>query len=262
MTVLPIEKPYSRVRVEHVPSDLRLIVRHKIAQVAELGNLAWTRPGREPMPLPTCSFDLRGRSAGQAISGQRQAERIWHIRINAENLLANKLFVLQEVVPRELAHLLVLYHFGKGLAPHGEEWQRVMRSLGCEPARTHAQPATPARVESRDYEYRCACRSHQLTARRHNKIAADKAAYACAGCGKRLVFISGPPAAKPLNLVGTRPLPPRAAASTTGTPPTEKQLALARALSVKFRANIPQAALSDKRALSEWLSRLLPDKKP
>lgn len=203
MSNLPLEKPYSKVRAQAVPEALRLRVREKVAQSVELGIAAWGRRDALPMPMPSVSFDLRGTSAGQAIRGLKDGKYFWHVRFNAELLLREPEPIVHDVVPHEIAHLLVLYYFKKGCEPHGVEWQRVMRSLGAEPIRTHDMATTPTRVEHAAYLYRCACKDHMLTARRHNKVMARKSDYGCQLCGKRLVFIRGPegyqpPAPKPL----------------------------------------------------------------
>lgn len=203
MSNLPLEKPFSKVRAQAVPESLRLRVREKVAQSVELGIAAWGRRDTLPMPMPTVSFDLRGAAAGQAIRGLKDGKYFWHVRFNAELLLREPEPIVHDVVPHEIAHLLVLYYFKKGCEPHGVEWQRVMRSLGVEPTRTHDMAVTPTRVEPAAYLYRCACKDHMLTARRHNKVMARKSDYGCQMCGKRLVFIRGPegyqpPSPKPL----------------------------------------------------------------
>jgi SprT protein len=48
-------------------------------------------------------------------------------------LLENQQAFIDEVVPHELAHLLVWKHFGR-VAPHGKEWKWMMESvLGVPP---------------------------------------------------------------------------------------------------------------------------------
>ncbi len=52
-------------------------------------------------------------------------------------LLENIDTFIAEVVPHELAHLLVWKHFGRK-APHGKEWKWMMESvLGVPARRTH-----------------------------------------------------------------------------------------------------------------------------
>ncbi len=52
-------------------------------------------------------------------------------------LLENSEAFIEEVVPHELAHLLVWKHFGR-VAPHGKEWKWMMENvLGVPARRTH-----------------------------------------------------------------------------------------------------------------------------
>ncbi|MFO6295826.1 SprT-like domain-containing protein, partial [Pseudomonas aeruginosa] len=52
-------------------------------------------------------------------------------------LLENQREFIDEVVPHELAHLLVWQHFGR-VAPHGKEWKWMMEGgLGVPAPRTH-----------------------------------------------------------------------------------------------------------------------------
>lgn len=289
MDALPLEKPYSKVRARPVPDEIRLRVRQKISQTVELGNVAWGQGPRGPMPLPTCSFDLRGTAAGMAVVGRTGRAPIWHLRINAELAVQEETLMLREVVPHEVAHLMVVHFYGPKAAPHGVEWQRAMRALGQEPSRTHQMQVTPARTEKREFLYRCACKDHSLTARRHNKIVRAQANYRCNLCGKRLVFVRGPDTPQ-TSIVPVRPVPsaapardwphrlppvaPSAPQKTPSTPqagplvsrkedpaptdstPTEKQLAFARTLALRHNLSIPPAALASKRSLSEWISSL------
>jgi hypothetical protein len=184
---------------------------------------------------------------------------------------------------------MVVHHYGTKTAPHGVEWQRAMRALGQEPNRTHQMDATPTRTEKREFIYRCGCKDHALTARRHNKVARAESSYACNLCGKHLVFVRGPSTpqvgispvrpvtptapAQPWrrNPAPASPPPPRktpsspqasAAAGRAEDPahadstPTEKQLAFARTMALRHNLSIPPAALASKRSLSEWISSL------
>lgn len=61
----------------------------------------------------------------------------YEIRLNPVLLLENSEAFIEEVVPHELAHLLVWKHFGR-VAPHGKEWKWMMESvLGVPARRTH-----------------------------------------------------------------------------------------------------------------------------
>lgn len=132
-------------------------------------------------PEPEVNYQQRGTSAGTAYLQH------WLIRLNPVLLLENQQPFIDEVVPHELAHLLVFRHFGPSVAPHGKEWRWMMESiLGVSASRTHQFKV--ASVQSKTYPYLCQCRDHQLTVRRHNKVMRKEAEYRCCHCKTLLRF--------------------------------------------------------------------------
>lgn len=130
-------------------------------------------------PEPTLVYQQRGAAAGTAWLAS------YEIRLNPVLLLENQQAFIDEVVPHELAHLLVWKHFGR-VAPHGREWKWMMESvLGVPARRTHQFEL--ASVQRNTWLYRCACQQHQLTVRRHNRILRGEAVYRCVRCGEPLV---------------------------------------------------------------------------
>ncbi|MGL5177893.1 MAG: SprT-like domain-containing protein, partial [Aeromonas veronii] len=103
---------------------------------------------------------------------------------------ANQQAFLDEVVPHEVAHLLVhaLWGDGRGknrVLPHGKQWQSVMREVfGLEPRTTHSFDL--AVLAQRTVPYRCHCQQHQLSIRRHNKVVRGEARYHCRRCKQPL----------------------------------------------------------------------------
>lgn len=127
---------------------------------------------------PTLNYKQRGTTAGSAYLKE------WEIRLNAVLLIENGDCFVDEVVPHELAHLLVYRVFGRqGIAPHGNEWKWMMESILEVPAsRTHRFEVNS--VKSRTFSYHCACpSSHELTIRRHNKVVRGENQYLCQRCG-------------------------------------------------------------------------------
>lgn len=122
---------------------------------------------------PTVSYNVRGVKAGVAYLQQ------WEIRLNPILLLENQQAFIDEVVPHELAHLLVYQRFGR-VAPHGKEWQMVMKEVFHLAAKTHHQFAV-ASVQGETYPYRCACQLHYLSKRRHLNILRGTT-YFCKKC--------------------------------------------------------------------------------
>jgi len=164
---------------------IRCAVRQTWQQANEFYNL-----GR--LPLPEIDFSLRGRIAAQAgwrISPRgesRQAAKL-RLRFNLQAYAAHPAEMLNETVPHEISHLVVVLLWGGGCRPHGAQWQQVMRDcFGLEPQRTHRLPLKPTRTLSRDFVYACACRKHYLTRIRHGRIERGQSAYRCKDCGNIL----------------------------------------------------------------------------
>ncbi len=135
----------------------------------------------QKFPEPSISYKQRGTTAGSAYLKE------WEIRINPTLLIENTEPFIDEVVPHELAHLLVYRVFGrKGIAPHGSEWKWMMQHvLEVTASRTHNFSVST--VKSRSFTYYCACSStHELTIRRHNKIIRGENQYLCRKCGEIL----------------------------------------------------------------------------
>ena len=130
-------------------------------------------------PEPALVYQQRGTSAGTAWLEKNE------IRLNPVLLLENQQAFIDEVVPHELAHLLVWKHFGR-VAPHGKEWKWMMESvLGVPALRTHRFALDSVRKNT--FPYRCQCQQHQLTVRRHNRVMRGEATYRCVRCGDVLV---------------------------------------------------------------------------
>lgn len=132
-------------------------------------------------PEPSVAYQQRGTVAASAWLQQNQ------IRLNPVLLLENQQAFLQQVIPHELAHLLVWQHFGNA-APHGKEWRWMMEHILRVPAlRTHDFVLDSLLRPL--FHYRCVCRDHQLTLRRHNKVLRNRE-YRCIHCGIILQFIA------------------------------------------------------------------------
>ena len=137
-------------------------------------------------PIIPVHFNLRGRAAG--MYRVRGSER--EIRYNP--YLFAKYFDdnLTNTVPHEVAHYIIDCCYGlRRVRPHGREWQQLMLKLGAEPEVTcrYDLSGVPQRRQQR-FEYRCECRSHQLTTIRHNKVQRGNASYLCKVCRQPLAW--------------------------------------------------------------------------
>lgn len=130
-------------------------------------------------PEPKLVYQQRGTAAGTAWLEHHE------IRLNPVLLLENQQAFIDEVIPHELAHLLVWQHFGR-VPPHGKAWKWMMENvLGVPARRTHQFELDSVRKNT--FPYRCRCQQHQLTVRRHNRILRGEAVYRCVHCGEPLV---------------------------------------------------------------------------
>jgi SprT protein len=132
------------------------------------------------------SFALRGRCGGDACA------RTGTIRYNADLLERYGASFLAEIVPHEVAHLVVARACKGRPRPHGPEWKAVMRFFGVAARTCHGFETTPARAGTR-WTYRCLCpEPHRLTPRAHRRIRRGHAEYHCRICGCVLVRPDGP----------------------------------------------------------------------
>lgn len=165
--------------------------------------LAWNRACRHytvEHALPEVDLSLRGRTAGQAVwmeSGHRFLRNRPHrtqlkLRLNPEAYRLAPQYVIDTVIPHEVAHLLVrLLYPQKQVKPHGDEWKNVMRECFgiANPSRTHRLSLTRRRQVARPYIYRCACGTHhRFTRIRHNRVGKGRV-YFCRSCHEKLQFI-------------------------------------------------------------------------
>ncbi|WP_040975761.1 SprT family zinc-dependent metalloprotease [Necropsobacter massiliensis] len=133
-------------------------------------------------PPPTVNYRLRGVKAGVAYPAQNE------IRLNRTLLLENPQAFIAQVVPHELAHLIVYQVFGR-VKPHGTQWRALMTELFQLPAET-CHRFNVANVQGKTFIYQCACRQHQLSVRRHNKIQRKSAVYFCRKCHQPLSLVN------------------------------------------------------------------------
>jgi len=139
---------------------------------------------QDSMPIPTVNLTQRGKTAGSAWFFT------WEIRLNPVLLNANLSAFLHQVIPHEIAHLVVSSQYTTPLyrpKPHGREWQFVMENLFSTPAqRCHSFDIS--KVQGPTFPYVCACQTHRLSQIRHNKVQRKQTRYYCSLCQQELIF--------------------------------------------------------------------------
>lgn len=149
--------------------------------------------------IPEVRFNTKGKTAGWACwNGGRP-----YIDINPILLNENVEEVVNQTVPHEVAHIVVneVYENARvrdswtnrrQIAPHGHEWQQVMRLFGKEPHRCHQMDtSTIQKLRSRGnrFVYKCNCMEHEVSITRHNRVSFKGMIYRCRLCGGDLKFV-------------------------------------------------------------------------
>jgi SprT protein len=131
-------------------------------------------------------FDLSGRSAGMFKVDRGHCQLRYNPWIFAKYFDDN----LAATVPHEVAHYLVHQLYGRRRTrPHGKEWRAVMAALGADDSVTgnYDLSGIPQRRQRR-FSYRCGCRDHALSTRRHNNALRGDNRYLCRHCKTELEF--------------------------------------------------------------------------
>ena len=135
------------------------------------------------IPYPNVSFKLRGKCAGKACYRDNE------VRYNAVLLEENNDKFLNRTVPHEVAHIVTRHKYGRNATAHGYEWKSVMRAFGLTPTRCHSYDVSNSAISRRNIEkqflYKCACRTFELTVIRHRRIIKG-AIYTCRKCKTHL----------------------------------------------------------------------------
>lgn len=158
-------------------SDLRILkmqVQRRLKRDLETAN----RFFHTEFQMPTVSYAVRGLKAGVAYLQRNE------VRFNPILLQENGQDFVNQVVPHELAHILVYQRFGQ-VAPHGREWKMVMETVLGVPAEIYHCFNTQNAAQQ--FEYRCDCQIHHLSVRRHNAIVRGQKSYFCKRCHRPLI---------------------------------------------------------------------------
>ena len=152
---------------------LKLQAQRQLKQSLALANQFFNKE----FTIPVMNFELRGQKAGVAYLQQNE------IRLNPVLLVENGAAFIQQVVPHELAHLLVYQQFGR-VQPHGKEWKMMMEQVLGVPAHIYHKFSTASVVKQ--FSYECGCQTHLLSVRRHNTIQRNQRSYICRKCKQSL----------------------------------------------------------------------------
>ena len=133
-------------------------------------------------------FDLRGKSSGMFVYRRSGRYSEYWIRYNPIIFAHYFDHALQHTVGHEVAHYVAyVLSQGRKIRPHGKEWAEVMAlfQLPAEVTSRYDISELPLRQQRR-HRYACACREHELSTIRHNKILRGAAIYSCQLCRQPL----------------------------------------------------------------------------
>lgn len=156
--------------------ELKMQVQRQLKRDLERANAYF---GKTFTP-PSIHYNVRGVKAGVAYLECNA------VRFNPVLLQENEQAFIRQVVPHELAHILVYQHFGRVQA-HGKEWKMMMETVLGVPAEIYHCFDTQS--VQQQFTYRCDCQTHQLSIRRHNAVIRDNRRYICRRCKATLLFV-------------------------------------------------------------------------
>lgn len=183
----------------HVSKELRLRIE---TMVLDCLDKAQRKFGADRCKvIPEIRYDTKGKAAGWACWNNGKA----YIDINPILLNENVERVVNQTVPHEVAHIVVAEVYEsqnrvyvdpwsmrrqRAIAPHGYEWQQVMRLFGLVPDRCHNMDTSTVRAIRNggvEHHYRCGCMVHKMSKIKHNRIQRG-VVYTCCHCRGKLVF--------------------------------------------------------------------------
>lgn len=144
------------------------------------------------LPAIPVKFDLRGKSSGMFVYRRSGLSSEHWIRYNPIIFSSYFEHALQHTVGHEVAHYIAYaMAAGRKIKPHGKEWAEIMAlfKLPAEVTSRYDISGLPLRQQRR-HRYACACREHELTSTRHNKILRGSAVYSCQLCRQPLRLLS------------------------------------------------------------------------
>lgn len=187
---------YELQKLTFVPKELKLRIENIVLECLDK---AQAKFGVDKCTkIPEIRYNTKGRTAGWACWNGGKP----YIDINPILLRENVEEVVNQTVPHEVAHIVVnevyenarvrdMWTRRRQVAPHGVEWQQVMRLFGKVPHRCHQMDTSTVqalRNGGREFHYKCNCQVHKMTIIKHNRISIHGMAYICRRCRSEIKF--------------------------------------------------------------------------
>ncbi|WP_282366469.1 SprT-like domain-containing protein [Pseudomonas sp. PS02290] len=157
-------------------------------RVTECLHLASAHFG-ETFPEIPIKFDLTGTVGAQYCYRRCRTtgKETRYFRFNRVLVRENLKEYLDQICPHEVAHYIARSKWGRGIKPHGVEWKSVMiDAFKLAPDRCHTMDTSS--VEKLPFVYRCGCKEHRLSKRKHHRIVRGSI-YKCNSCRKAISFL-------------------------------------------------------------------------
>ncbi len=136
--------------------------------------------------VPNIIFKTLGRIGGQYSGADNE------LRFNYELLNENGQKFIDHIVPHEIGHYIVRCFYRPKIS-HGKEFKHVMKNvLKCNPSTYHSLDVSNCTGVKRvkRYVYKCACRVHIVTTRKHNlMVERNNQGFHCKFCRGNLTFV-------------------------------------------------------------------------
>lgn len=139
--------------------------------------------GYSPINLQYSVEKLRPGVAGSARYSKSE------VAISEDYLQFHPEHIFDVTIPHEICHHYVDKYFPRAKQAHGPEFRRLMNILGLKGDTYHSLgvvPGTSGKKQMR-IEYKCECKTHQITTTKHNRIVAGKTKYHCLACKTTIV---------------------------------------------------------------------------
>jgi SprT protein len=95
------------------------------------------------------------------------------------------------IIPHEIGHLLVKLFYRRAKQSHGPEFRSIMRNiLKSNPSTYHNLDVSNCGKKVKRWIYKCNCRTHTVSTRKHHQLKTMNNRYSCMFCRGRLSFVS------------------------------------------------------------------------
>lgn len=167
-----------------MPSDVQQEISKKIENCFLIAERFYQKSFTRPIDI---IFKRSGTTAGHCNYSKK--ELMFQLDLAEHNATE----FINQIVPHEVAHYIqrAVYGYNANVKTHGREWKFIMsRVFNIRPDRCHAFDTSVTKTKRKKrFEYRCNCKSHEITSIMHNRMLLNKKRYMCCLCRTEISFI-------------------------------------------------------------------------